>query len=322
MCDSSISENTRNAYITGFRTFCNFLPSIGIRADDFRPTPITEQTLIYFVTHCFKALRLSINTIKLYLAAVRFFYVKAGVHCPWSTMNETCPRLHTVLRGIKKQSNTREKRRPITYYILCQLHSILKQGRFGKFIDTMLMSACSLAFFAFLRCGEFTIQNGNQDNMLSLTDITMDSHENKVNAFTLVLKSSKTDPFRQGISIRIFKSGNVVCPVNSMVEYLKIRKTWTNGRESPALFIEECGTPLTRNSFVSKLKQLLHSLGYKDEKYNGHSFRIGAATSAASGNVEDHMIKTLGRWRSDCYNRYIRTDDDTLSRAQQAMCNK
>jgi hypothetical protein len=38
------------------------------------------------------------------------------------------------------------------------------------------------------------------------------------------------------------------------MEYLKIRKAWNNGRVSPALFIEECGTPLTRNSFISKLK--------------------------------------------------------------------
>lgn len=137
-----------------------------------------------------------------------------------------------------------------------------------------------------------------------------------------VEKLKQTDPFRLGISLRIFKSCKHVCPVNTMVEYLKIRKTWNNGRVSPALFIEEDGTPLTRNFFISKLKQLLNSLGYRDEKYNGHSFRIGAATSAASGNVEDHMIKTLGRSKYDCYNCYIRTDDDTLSRAQQAMCNK
>lgn len=113
-----------------------------------------------------------------------------------------------------------------------------------------------------------------------------------------------------------------MCPVNAMVEYLKIRKTWNNGRVSPAFFIEENGTQLTRNFFISKLKQLFNSLGYRNKKYNGHSFRIGAATSAAFGNVEDHMIKTLGRWKSDCYNRYNRTDDDTLSCAQQAMCNK
>lgn len=138
------------------------------------------------MTHCFEALKLSISTIKLYLAAVRFFYIKADVHCLWSNTNETCPRLHTVLRGIKKQRNSREKRRPITYDILSRLYYAMKRGMFGKFVDTMLMFACSLAFFAFLRCGEFTIQNGDLDNMLSVKDIMMDD---SMNAFTLVLKS-------------------------------------------------------------------------------------------------------------------------------------
>lgn len=85
----------------------------------------------------------------------------------------------------------------------------MKRGMFGKFVDTMLMSACSLAFFAFLRCGEFTIQNGNLYNMLSVKDIMIDD---SMNAFILVLKSSKTDPFRQGISLRIFKSGKRCAP--------------------------------------------------------------------------------------------------------------
>lgn len=77
---------------------------------------------------------------------------------------------------------------------------------------------------------------------------------------------------------------------------------------------------MTRNYFINKLKQILKVLGYDDKNFNGHSFRIGAATSAASGKVNDHMIKTLGRWSSDCYSRYIRTDDVTLARAQKAMC--
>lgn len=105
---------------------------------------------------------------------------------------------------------------------------------FGKFVDTMIMSACSFAFYAFIRCGKFTIQKGNQDNMLSVTDIMMDD---SMNAFTLVLKCSKTDPFHQGISLRIFKSGKSVGPVNAIVEYLKIHNIWNNGSESPALFI-------------------------------------------------------------------------------------
>lgn len=82
----------------------------------------------------------------------------------------------------KEIKQFKKKGRPITYDILCQLNYVMKRGMFGKFVDTMLMSACSLPFFAFPRCGELAIQNGNQDRMLFVTDIMMDD---SMKAFTL-----------------------------------------------------------------------------------------------------------------------------------------
>ena len=37
------------------------------------------------------------------------------------------------------------------------------------------------------------------------------------------------------------------------------------------------------------------------EKYSGHSFRIGAATTAAAKGIEDCIIKILGWWESLAY---------------------
>ena len=65
---------------------------------------------------------------------------------------------------------------------------------------------------------------------------------------------------------------------------------------------------------------MLTRLGKDDSAYCGHSFRIGAATSAAAAGVEDHLIQTMGRWSSDCYVRYIKTSDCNIRKAQTAMC--
>ena len=66
---------------------------------------------------------------------------------------------------------------------------------------------------------------------------------------------------------------------------------------------------LTRLRFVEAIRAALSAAGVDESKYNGHSFRIGAATTAAAKGFEDLAIKTLGRWRSVAYLDYIRTPE-------------
>lgn len=102
-------------------------------------------------------LNLSHSTIKLYLAAVRFHYIKAGVPNPLCSATDTCVRLQTVMRGIQKQKCTKEKRRPITYSVLVQIHNALKRGIFGVFLDTMLGGSQLLQLsFIITSFGHFT----------------------------------------------------------------------------------------------------------------------------------------------------------------------
>jgi hypothetical protein len=53
----------------------------------------------------------------------------------------------------------------------------------------------------------------------------------------------------------------------------------------------------------------LYNCIVNSEKYNGHAFRSGAATSVHKARLEDHLIQTLGRWSSDCYTRYMPNTD-------------
>ena len=63
----------------------------------------------------------------------------------------------------------------------------------------------------------------------------------------------------------------------------------------------------SRAKFVASLRKALSAAGYDERKFTGHSFRIGASTTAAQCGLEDSLIKTLGRWESSAYTRYIRT---------------
>ena len=92
-----------------------------------------------------------------------------------------------------------------------------------------------------------------------------------------------------------------LCPLAAISSYLYVR-----GEAPGPLFLFRDGRPLSRQILASKVQHILHSAGYSGT-YSGHSFRIGAATTAAACGVTDHLIKTLGRWSSDAYQVYIRT---------------
>ena len=70
--------------------------------------------------------------------------------------------------------------------------------------------------------------------------------------------------------------------------------------------------PLTRQSFSTSLSNLA-ATKLDHHKYNTHSFRIGAATSAKLAGVSELDIKMLGRWRSNTFECYIRTPREYLA---------
>ena len=49
-----------------------------------------------------------------------------------------------------------------------------------------------------------------------------------------------------------------------------------------------------------------------DQPVSSHSFRIRAATTAASAKVSSWLIQQLGRWNSNCHQIYIRVPDQTI----------
>ena len=79
-----------------------------------------------------------------------------------------------------------------------------------------------------------------------------------------------------------------------------------HGGNLGALFVHENGEPLSCSQLVAWVHDATARLSLEGN-YSGHSFWIGAAMTAASMGVPDHLIKTMGRWLSDAYQIYIRT---------------
>ena len=160
----------------------------------------------------------------------------------------------------------------------------------------MLWAAACLYFFGFLRSGEIVAPSERSFDIqshLCFGDVRIDNRE----APTLI--RLRTDPFRQGVTLHIGATNAPLCPVAAVLSYMVARGNapgpWEDDRY------------LTWEKFVSSMRRALDSAGLIAKNFAGHSFRIGAATMAARCGIQDALIKTLGRWESSAYVRYIRT---------------
>ena len=172
----------------------------------------------------------------------------------------------------------------------------------------MLWSALTLAFYGFLRSSEFTAPSATQFNPLvhlSNSDVSFNSG----GCLTLHLKSSKTDPYRQGCTLLIALSHRSVCAIQALKKYLS------------TLYVFQSGNYLTRAKVTSILRTIFRRLRMPTELYSSHSFRIGAATTAAEAGLPPWLIQTLGRWSSNCFTLYIRTPPSVLQKVPSLLAS-
>ena len=266
------------------------------------PLPANEWTLCLYATFLAQSLRYS--SIKVYFSAVRSLHIDYGLPDPMVD----CLQLQRVLRGIKRTQglSTHSNRLPVTRDVM---HLVCSSLDHSNADDAMFWAACTLAYFGFLRSAEFTVPSVsafNPEIHLNLNDVAVDSHTNP-SCLRVMIKVSKTDPFRQGCPIFIGKGNPPLCAVDAMVQYFARR-----GDKPGPLFYFADGQPLTRNLVTKGLRDILQAANIPGN-YSSHSFRIGAATMAARGGIPDHLIQMLGRWRSDAYKRYIQTPRDILA---------
>ena len=269
---------------------------------------MSEQGLCSFAT-TLAVEGLAGTTIKAYLAGVRHAQVERGWPDPhWGSM----PRLGQVLKGIRshraEEGCRGRERRPVSPELLLQLRGGWQKK--PSFDSTMLWAAVCMCFFGCLRAGEITApERGCFDRRAHLTfrDVEVDNAE-QPRKLKIRIKASKTDPFREGVDVYLGWTGQPLCPVSATVANLVRRK------DGPGpLFRFEDGRPLTRPLLVRKVRAALEEAGASSAGVSGHSFRIGAATMAAERGVEDSVIKDMGRWRSNAFQRYIRRDREKLA---------
>lgn len=156
-----------------------------------------------------------------------------------------------------------------------------------------------MGFFSLGELLPETAKAFNEPTCLAWGDVAIDNRA-APRVLQFHLKRSKCDQFGKGVDIMVAVTGDKLCPLSTVVEYLKSR-----GDRKGAFFPDPDGKTVLKPWFVGQIRSILASIGVPQNHYAGHSFRIGAATTAAMAGVENSAIQTLGRWHSAAFLQYL-----------------
>jgi len=214
-----------------------------------------------------------------------------------------------------KGQNTHVLRQPVTPRVLLTTRPIFLSW-LGEWDFSMIWAAFTLAFFCFLCCSEFIYQGVSKfrPQFDLLADCVL-FHPSLASPrqMSIILKSSKTDVFREGHRLLIACSPSPLCTVTAMRSY------FLAACPRGPLFSFQSGRYITWSVVVHFLRDAARYAGLPYKSLKGHSFHISAASTAAAAGLPDWLIKVLGRWSSDCYLLYIRTPQNVLLSAAPRM---
>lgn len=253
--------------------------------------PLTVVQVSRFVAYL-QANGLAPATIITYTSAIGYVHKLCSISDPTSHFL-----VQKTLVGIRRDNPRCDQRLPITLPILRQLVGALKNTNSNIYEQVLLRAMFLTAFFGFFRVGEIT-SNSHGTCLMAIHQLSFSfkkatitlrkfKHNNNGRRFDVVLKNNDE---------------TALCPVKALKNYLKLR-----GQSRGPLFCFPNLDPIGRQYFCKQLKQCLTFAGLDSKCYKSHSFRVGATCHASSLGMSDSQIRSLGRWSSNAFKVYVRS---------------
>ena len=286
LVNAAFSESTKNTYLNAINQFDAFRN----KAKLFNSWPAPCSHIAHFVAYLSLSKK-SPSTAKTYVAALATYHKLRN----WSDPTDNFL-VQKVIEGFSRSNKRSDIRLPITLDRLKQLVSCLHTVCYDSYETVLFTAAFTLAFFAFLRISELLGGGSQVFKGLQSHDVYLTKR------LTIYINRSKTDQSGKGQTVSINPINDAsACPVLAMKKYLEIRPSMYG-----PLFVHNDRRPLSRRQFQAVLSKAALHLNWQVNAFTTHSFRIGAATTAAMDGRSDEYIKNMGRWSSSAYKTYIR----------------
>jgi len=188
--------------------------------------------------------------------------------------------------------------------------------------------AVLVAFMTLLRSSEYTMKPGQRAGMDREAPLRKEELEllrppggGKATGLRVHINRSKTDQIERGTTTLLAWAGGPLCAVEAVD---RLQTLWPKGPQEPAFSHFTGGRrdgPLRYGTITAVLKKTATRLGLKAQDFSSHSLRAGGASALARGGALPWQIQAIGRWKSDAYLSYIRSDSfgEWTTRAAQML---
>jgi hypothetical protein len=290
--------------------------------------PATENSLINFAV--WSCTRIAPKSIGKYIDSIRSAHVDEGVEMPTS---KQLPRLSRVMAGLEwiyLAHKGSRLRLPCTDQVLrrvvvAKAQAVEALPEADRPSVYSLQSPCfSAAVYSTAFCGGFrpseissrkNVLKGYTSLPLRLKDVTFNFDEyGGVLSVIIWLPHRKNDQAGVKSDVAIGRTGDVLVDCcTRLSEYLEERTAAGEELTGDSFLFPVSNTAgdgwhgLTYEELTASMHEDLLRAGFDADLYNGHSWRIGMATTLALNGVPEYIIKDMGGWSrsSSAFNVYI-----------------
>ena len=286
---NSLSSSSRTVYKQSwyhFKSVCKMF-HLAYRA-------ASVSTILVYISHC-SQLNISYSTVLTRISAISFVQ-------RYRQLNDNTQSflVRKALRGYKNMFHKQDSRRPITHTLLQQICKHVPSFVKDSYQVALFRAMFLLSFHAFLRVGEITTNAVSKHNILHDSQVRIVYTSGTISGVQITFKYFKHSKHNK-FTLFVSKQNSTFCPVQALSHYLQIRP-----KKSGPLFIFNDQKPVSSSYFNSVLKAIITLIEGSHQGYSSHSFRIGAATHCCKNGYSKDVISTMGRWRSNAVNKYIR----------------
>ena len=281
------SDNTRRAYRAGVRAWCAWcerhaLPCLPARSDDVVAFLAAER-----------GRGLSVNTIDLRRAAIRYLHFIAGCAVPTAEAHvaETMAGIH---REAANRGDVPAKKLAATADILREILLRIPDDLAGLRDRALLL----VGFAGALRRSE-------------LAAIRVEHLESRERGLRLTLPRSKGERAGKAVTVAIPYGTTTLCPVRALrrwqeaagiTEGALFRRIWappTRAAGTGPLPCPVVGTEAVDPGTIARIvKKRAAAAGFDGRELGGHSLKRGAMTTGMDRGVHPTRLKQLGRHKS------------------------